>query len=426
MVLNNLGNGIDGLFIENNRFNTTLVSFNFYLPLSFENITENALLIYVLSSCSQKYETFRKLSTELSMLYGASINVSVNKIGDAHLVKMAVSVIDDEFTLDGSSSVFSAVNLLESLVFEPKVKNKEFINEDIERERRKLKELIGAEINDKRLYARKRLFEEMFKNEPYGMLSLGSQEALGKITEKSLYSAWQKLLETAYVRVNVIGKTLPEGIFDEISNKFLGIQRNVDLSFKNLKFLPKTENPKFISDEMDVAQGKLVMGFSSETAGPDAYDLLVATDIFGGGPYSKLFENVREKMNLCYYCSARAVSNKGFVFVDSGVEKSNSQKAKEAISAQLEAVKSGDFSDFTLSASIKNITSSLCSYNDNPAILDSWYSSKIFTDKIKTPEQVANEVMKITREDVINAAKGIHLHTVYELIPAAGGNSNED
>ena len=83
------------------------------------------------------------------------------------------------------------------------------------------------------------------------------------------------------------------------------------------------------------------MGFSSDTAGDDdsTMPLMVMTDIFGGGPYSRLFDNVREKMSLCYYCSASSSRVKGLITVESGVEEQNAEKAEKAISEQLEIMK---------------------------------------------------------------------------------------
>ena len=64
------------------------------------------------------------------------------------------------------------------------------------------------------------------------------------------------------------------------------------------------------------------MGFRTGTATPDegvpATRLMAA--LFGGTPNSKLFLNVREKLSLCYYCSASYNSMKGIMLVQSGVE----------------------------------------------------------------------------------------------------------
>ena len=57
-----LSNGAEGLFVKNDRFNTTLVSFNFYMPLTRKHAAEYALLPFVLTTCSKDYPDFSKLN----------------------------------------------------------------------------------------------------------------------------------------------------------------------------------------------------------------------------------------------------------------------------------------------------------------------------------------------------------------------------
>ena len=161
------------------------------------------------------------------------------------------------------------------------------------------------------------------------------------------------------------------------------------------------------------------MGFSSDMCGDDdvSLPLMVMTDIFGGGPYSKLFANVREKMSLCYYCSASSVRGKGLITVDSGVEAENADKAQKEILAQLDAVKNGDFTDFEYEASLKSLRDSLNSYNDSQVLLDTWYALKAGNKTLYSPEEIAAKIALITREDIVNAANGVKLHTVYKLLP---------
>jgi len=418
-----IADSVDMLFVKKDNFKTTTVSFNFYLPLVKENISENALLAYLLSSCSERFKTFLELNLKLNELYGADLTATVEKIGDAQHIRLAVSVIDDKYALDGESIIKEAVDMLMNLIFNPKVKENSFEKEDVEREKRKLAEHISGEINDKRIYARGRLIEEMFENSPYGVSRYGTIEGLKAVDGKRLYNAWLRLLSDSYLRVQIVGSALPLGIEKIIAEKFNSLKRNVVFDCSNTTVLPCREQVKIISDKMDVAQGKLVMGFSSKLSGHGAYALQVATDIFGGGPYSYLFENVREKMSLCYYCSASPNKNKGFVMVDSGVELQNVDKAKTEIINQLEKVKNGDFTDFVLSASIKSITGALNSCNDSISALDVWYSKNIFGE-ILSPEEIAEKISLVTRDDVIEAAKGIKLHTIYELLPKGETNAN--
>ena len=414
-----LSRGVEGLFIKNSRFNTTLISYNFYLPLQKDTVASNALLPFILTSCSKKYPDFSRLNYKLAKLYGARLNATAEKYGDYQLLKMTISVINDKFSFDEESLVKSASQLLLNLIFEPNLVDNSFTPEDLEREKRKAIEHIKGEISEKRVFAKKRLIEEMYKNEAYGLPKCGTIEDVQNITGESLYNTWKNMLETAFVRVQLVGKKVPEGFFEDISERFSQIKRkNITKCTESAPTTP-IKTPQNITDNLDIAQGKLCLGFSSEIYGNDDTSLavMVMTDIFGGGPYSRLFSNVREKLSLCYYCSASAIRQKGLITVESGIETENCEKAKKEILNQLSIVKKGKFTDFEFESSIKSITDSLNSYNDSQNSIDLWYAIKINNKKLYSPEDIAKKISKITREDVINAAKGVKLHTVYKLLP---------
>ncbi len=417
-----LQDGVEGLFIENQRFNTTSVSYNFYLPLKKETVAENALLPFILTSCGKEYPSFSALNFKLNKLYGARLDASAEKYGDCQLLRMTVSVIDDRFTFDSDSLVKQASELLLGLIFNPNVQNGEFLAEDVAREKRKAIEHIKGEIAEIRLYAKNRLISEMYKDTPYGLPKCGTVEMVEKITGESLYKAWQNMLSTAFVRVHVVGAALPNRFFEDIGEKFETVKRQGITDCKLCQPTKALEKPNTVFEKMDVKQGKLVMGFSCDMYGDDdlSLPLMVMCDIFGGGPYSRLFSNVREKMSLCYYCSASSVRYKGLLTVDSGVEVNNAQKAQDEILNQLEIMKKGEFSDFEFNSSIKSICDSLNTYNDSQNSLDLWYALKINNQNLYSPEDIAEKIKQITKEDVIYAAKGVNLHTVYKLLPKEG------
>ncbi len=418
----NLEKGVEGLFIKNSRFNTTLISYNFYMPLKKETVASNALLPFILTSCSKKYPDFSRLNYKLAKLYGARLNASAEKYGDYQLLKITISVINDRFSLDGESLVKSASELLLGLIFEPNTENNAFITEDLEREKRKAIEHIKGEMSEKRIFAKKRLIEEMYKNQAYGLPKCGTVDDVEAITSEGLYKSWENMLKTAFVRVQVVGDAVPSGLFEEISNRFSNITRDNITNCKSSASTNSVSAPKTVTDYMDVAQGKLCLGFSSDMCGNDdnTLPLMVMCDIFGGGPYSRLFSNVREKLSLCYYCSASAVRQKGLLTVESGIETENAIKAEKEILNQLSIIKKGEFSDFEFESSIKSITDSLNTYNDSQNSIDLWYAIKVNNDSLYSPEDIANKLKNITREDVIIAANGVNLHTVYKLLPKEG------
>ena len=415
----NLAEGVEGLFVKNDRFNTTLISYNFYLPLKRETVASYALLPFILTSCGKDYPDFSKLNLKLAKLYGARLNASAEKYGDYQLLRMTISVINDRFSLDGESLVKSASQLLLNLIFSPNTNDSGFLTEDLEREKRKAIEHIKGEISEKRIYAKKRLIEEMYENSAYGIPKCGTVEDVEAITETSLYNAWIRMLQTAFVRVQVVGSAVPTGLFEDITEKFSATLRKNITDCKISEPTEKRNTVKRVTDNMDVTQGKLCLGFSAEMCGNDdaTLPLMVMTDIFGGGPYSRLFSNVREKMSLCYYCSASAVRQKGLITVESGIETENAEKAEKEILNQLETVRKGEFSDFEFRSSIKSISDSLNSYNDSQNSIDLWYAIKVNNDSVYSPEDIAEKLKNITREDVVNTANGVKLHTVYKLLP---------
>lgn len=414
-----LSNGVEGVFIKNDRFNTTSISFNFYVPLASETVAEYALLPFVMTTCSASYPDFSALNFKLAKLYGANLSASAEKVGDYQLLKIAISTIDDRFSLDGESLCDSAVDLLTQLVFEPKVENNAFCAEDVAREKRKAIEHIRGDLAQKRTYAKKRLIEEMYKGEAYGLSKCGTENQVEKITGESLYAAWRKLLSTAFLRVNVISRSMPNGLFEKISQKFEGLSRTDITDCTQSTPTKASAKPNTVVENMDIAQGKLCMGFSSELYGDDQTTaaLTVMCDIFGGGPYSRLFTNVREKYSLCYYCASATVKSKGLITVDSGIEKENADKAQKEILNQLDIIKQNLFTDEEFNSSIKSIVDSFKSYNDSQGLLDAWYSLKIVKDKLLSPEEAAEGILKVSRNDVVYAARGVKLHTVYKLLP---------
>lgn len=412
-----LANGVEGLFVENSRFNTTLVSFNFYLPLKRETYSTNALLPYVLSSCSREYDNFRKLNIKLGNLYGATLSTSNSKIMDYQCLNIAISVINDEYTLNGEGVVNEAAKLLASLIFDPALEGDSFRDNDVNREKLQMLDRIKGEINDKRGFARQTAVSMLFGADAYGVSRYGEEKDMEKVTGRDLFLAWENMLRTAFIRVNVIGAKLPNGLFEAVSSAFSAIKRTSVTEFSgfNTPTLIKTEQ----TDYMSVAQGKLVMGFSlgevkaeSETAA-----MTVMADIFGGGPYSRLFTNVRERLSLCYYCACQAVKNKGFMLVDSGIEAQNAEKAKKEILNQLEIMKKGEFTDDEFAASIVSICDSVKSAEDSLSTLNSFYTARVFDTSVSSPSELIKLIKQVTREDVIKAAENVTPLVTYLLLP---------
>ena len=166
---------------------------------------------------------------------------------------------------------------------------------------------------------------------------------------------------------------------------------------------------------MQLAQSKLVMGLHVGTSPEEKLAAKLMAVIFGGTPSSKLFLNVREKQSLCYYCSARHDTPKNVIFVESGVETDNLERAEEAVLAELTAMQRGEISDEEILHAKLAMCNSYNSVGDSAASMETWYLGGMLQNDTRTPEACAKELMAISKEQIVEAANRVLLDTVYKL-----------
>ena len=414
MKTQNLSEGIRFCSVKTDKFKTCRVNISLAMPLD-SNASSRALLTFMLQRRCAEYPDYISLNRELDELYGASISAGVTKRGEAQVLNFSLTAIDDRFALDGDKVVLRCAELLTKMIFEPLTDGESFPADIIGQEKRLLIEIIENELNDKRRYAMLKCEEAMFADEAYGLNRFGTVEEVKALTPEDVYSAWRDVLEKSTVQIVMVSSLDPQPVAELIKSKFESVERH-PVSVKT-QFVPGLPKPEYVSETMPLKQGKLVMGFRTGMRNED--DMMpamkVAVDIFGGGTYSKLFSVVREKMSLCYYCSAGLFNSKGVVMVQSGIEDVNEEKAKNEIIHQLALTANGEFTDEDFSASIKSLTDAILGNSDTPEEICVWYASQILREKMKTPEEYAEEIRKVDRQDVVRAAKTIMLDTVFML-----------
>lgn len=414
MTMQNIAEGIRFCSVKTDKFKTCRVNISLAMPLD-KNASSRAILPFMFSRRCAKYPDYTSLNRVLDELYGAAVSAGVLKRGEAQVISFSMSAIDDRFALDGDKVALECTKLLADMIFDPLTEGESFPEDIIEQEKRLLVEAIENEQNDKRRYAMLRCEQLMFADEAYGVNRFGSVEDVKALTPDVVYAAWRDVLQKATVQITMVSSMDPQPIVDLIREKFLEIERHpVEIKTLFVSGLPK---PEYISESMPLKQGKLVMGFRTGMRSED--DMMpamkVAVDIFGGGTYSKLFSVVREKMSLCYYCSAALFNSKGIVMVQSGIEDTNEEKAKNEIINQLRLTAEGEFTDEDFSSSIKSLTDSILGNSDTPEEITAWYASQILRNELKAPETYAKEIGSVDRAEVVRAAKTIMLDTIFML-----------
>ncbi len=417
-----IANGVKLLCINSNKFKTNCIKVDFYLPIG-EHLAAQNVLTSLMGHTSARYNTFTSFNAKVESLYGADFETGIATIGEKVRIRFSVEIPDDRFSLDGNSIAEESVDFLVDIIKNPHCENGEFDKTATEREVRFTLENIEAEKNDKRSYAVSRLRQLMCQGEPYGIDREKLEEDVKNLNGKKLYNAYVDMLKSSTIVITACGGLSEEMLKAKFTEFVNSINERNPQKIETV-FIKNAEKIRYFKDEMDVNQAKLVIGLRSgmENENDDYFSFRVMTDIFGGGPYSRLFLNVREKMSLCYYCGARLLREKGIIFIQSGIEEENYEKALSEIFNQLDVMKKGEFTDEDFESSIKALSDAFKGVEDSPVAVCTFYSSQVFDDEIVSGKEYAEKICAVTRKQVTECAKRVSIDSVY-LLAGEGGNN---
>ena len=103
------------------------------------------------------------------------------------------------------------------------------------------------------------------------------------------------------------------------------------------------------------------------------------------------------------------------MYINSGVEGENLEKAEKAILKEIEDMKNGEITDFEIEATKLAVVNSFKSSSDSVSGIENWYTGRIFNGDLETVEEVSAEVNAVTKEQIVKAANKLLLDTVYVL-----------
>ena len=408
-----LGQGVYLTYLPSDKFKTSFLSAQFVTPLRRQSAAANALIPAVLRRGTARYPDMQSLSAALDLLYGARIEYTVRKKGENQCVGFVASFIDDAFVPGGEKLLEPVAKLLGEMILTPATRNGRFIGAYVDGEKENLIDAIRGIVNDKRDYADKRLLEEMCAQEPYGISRLGEEKDVEKLTVARLDAAYRELVSASRLELFYIGAAPLERVRLALEEALSALPRKTVIAPAPTTTRPAPAEPRYVTEEMDVTQGKLSMGF--RCLHPDLPAVILANALFGGTSNSKLFLNVREKLSLCYFASSVFHRKKGLITVSSGIETKNYQKAYDEIMAQLRAVQAGELEDWELEGARSTMVNAFRTMEDSQGRMEDFYLGQAATGQDETPADLVAQLQDVTLDRILEAAADIRLDTVYFL-----------
>ena len=407
--------GVTLRYCRDTRFKQGCFSFQLVREMKKEEAALNALLPSVLLRGTRRCPDLRAVTQRLDELYGAAIGPLVRRVGDYQTTGFYCGFMDDRFALPGDQVLRPMLEFVGELLMDSPRENGTFLPEFVESEKKNLISTIESDRNDKRLYAMRRLLRTMCAADSFGIPRLGEIEEVAAITPETLTRHYEKILRTSPVELFYVGSAPAEEVMDAVRPLLAGLAREPQSLSAQTAF--KSCPGQDLVETMDVAQGKLCMGFTTTITNrsKDFPAMQMLSAILGGGMTSKLFRNVREKMSLCYSIDSAYYGTKGILLASAGIDFDKEEITRREILNQLRACQEGDITDEELGAAREAILSSLRAVQDAPGAIENFYGTAALSGLCLTREEYMQAVEQTTREDVVRCAQSLTLHSTYFL-----------
>lgn len=409
-------------FLEGEKFKTNLIGILIRVPLTRKNATKTALLAEVLKNGCSKYPSRTAVAIKNEGMYGSVFDISVLKKGEEQILFFYLELLKCNEDLLEEGFTF-----LKQFIREPLIENNGFLKDVVKREKVNLAKKIRGRKDDKKEYARLRCLEEMCEGEAFGIFADGYEEDLEEIDEQKLYDYYEDMLKHAPVELLFFGERDQKAAVKKMAEGFQFLSHEI-WEQEVTKKKERRMKVKEVKEVMDVAQGRLCMGFSVDIA-PQDKDfpaLLAASEIFGGGPSSILFEQVREKEGLCYYVSSFVFSMKGIIFVQAGIGAENYQKTTEKVMNSLQEMQETKIEDQRLSEAKKSLISRYASIDDSPTAQMDFMIQEYLLQTRRTLPEFLKTLEDVTAEDVRRVARMVCPDTIYFLCGKEGEKNAGD
>lgn len=413
--------GIKLHLIETDFFKTNLVCVIITVPLKEEIVTKNALIPFVLRRGTKELPSQAMLSEKLENLYGANFDCGIDKIGDNHVLKFYIESVDNDYAFDGENILKETVDLLLKIVFDPHKEDGIFNKDFVDVEKETLRKVIESKIDDKDAYAISQCVYNMYDKKGYGLYKYGDINYIDSIDEKNLTEYYDNLINTCKVDIYVSGNFEEKEITNivtqnETINKLVPRVEGYILNNEYTESKQIVEKPKEIIENMDVTQGKIIIGLDVLSKQDNLQaTALVYNTLLGDGASSMLFQNVREKAGLAYSTKSSYVKAKANIFIRCGIQIDNYDKAMGLIKEQLANLKEGKFSEEDLKNAKTCLVSGIKNIKEEQDSEIVYYIGQELAKTNREIDEYIEMINKVSREDVLALAKEVQINTIYFL-----------
>ena len=399
--------------IKTDQFRTITIKVVLKEKVAKDRITMRNFLTSMLTDTTLKYPTKRLLIKEAEDLYNVDFHILNRRLGKYSNTNITMSLLNEKYTEEGMLE--KSIEFLSEILFHPNIKNNQFNQKSFEFIMENSKKAILGMEERKEALAVVRMMEKM-GYDPLTYRDYGYVEDLEKITPQNLVPFYKEWIKKAHFDIYVLGDISFSKI-ESLFKKYFPIETyKKEIVTPFLDPLPKRRKVQTVVETDEVEQAKLVIGCVVDPLEKYMHNYVwnLYTIILGASPDSKFFKNIREKHSVCYYVNASMRKFDHLLLIRAGIDESQFKKTVSLIKKEMKAMAKGDFSLEDIEKAKKLYISLLDEMNDNPnELIESYISSDL--SGIGSIEERKKEILKVTKENIVEMAKKVHFDTIYLL-----------
>lgn len=415
--------------LTTDKFKISLISFSKVLTLSKEALAYNSIIANLMHRGTYSLPSVALLNKKLDELYGAYLGIKSQRCGENILFTVTAEILDGKYIPDGTDLLQEISSLLAELLYSPAFMREDFSSSAFEQEKKLIIDSVRSEKNNPRLYTAKRCLELIHAEAPE--IPTGDEfiELITNADFDSLKEYYRLLIGSSQLNVFYIGSAEQEKVAKEVTDAFSEYPSSYTPSVTVPSPVSKT-SPCAKRENIAISQGNLALAFCTGVnffKTPDSYyAMLVLNEIFGGGPSSKLFINVRERQSLCYSCFSSFHSFSGILIASAAFNSKNYETVKAEILNQLNEIKNHVISETELENAKKSLLYSYRQLSDSPSDIRAFFQTKAIFGVKEDIELTIRKISEVTANEVCALAKNITLDAEFFVEGAAEGANEED
>ncbi len=341
---------------------------------------------------TERRPTAQQIGLELDGI-GAEFNAFTGKEYTGYYVKCAAEHREHAFDV--------LVDMLQHSKFDP---------EEIEREKGVIIEEMNMYFDTPRDYISGVYHQLLYDDTPLGWDIIGRKETVRGATRETFLEYVEHWYRAPRMVVGIAGN-YPDSVRDELESLLGEVEGGDPGGPPPLEELPDASEPRVKVHSKESDQAHICIGVPSyPLVHPDRYALQLVGAVLGTGMSSRLFTEVRERRGLAYYVFAtnHSYTDTGTLYSQAGVDINRIDEAIETIARELKKIADEPVPAAELEKAKNASKGRFVLQTESPhGMIMFGLRREVLEGQAVEPEEVLQEIDKVTAEDVQRVAQDV-------------------